>query len=134
MGKGTRFAVVTAVAAGLGYAAGILTAPKSGKETRHDIQDKAVHTKQELTKKLEDLNADLNEAITKGKTRVKSLEASAKTELEHAVNVAVVAKDKAKDMLSAVRQGDVEDKDLKKAVKDVNSAVDNLKKYIQKNG
>lgn len=134
MGKGTRFAVVTAVAAGLGYVAGILTAPKSGKETRQDIQDKAVHTKQELTKKLEDLNTDLNETIAKGKTRVKSLEASAKAELEHAVNAAVVAKDKAKDMLSAVRQGDVEDKDLKKAVKDVNSAVDNLKKYIQKNG
>lgn len=134
MGKGTRFAVVTAVAAGIGYVAGILTAPKSGKETRQDIQDKAVHTKEELAKKLEEVNADLTEAITKGKTRVKSLEASAKAELEHAVSVAVVAKDKAKDMLSAVRQGEVEDKDLKKAVKDVNSAVDNLKKYIQKNG
>lgn len=134
MGKTTRTAVATVIAAGAGYVAGVLTAPKSGKETRKDIHDKTVETREELTKKLDSVSSDLNDVIEKGKTRVKSLETSAKAEMEKAVNVAVVAKDKAKDMLSAVRQGDVEDKDLKNAVKDVHNAVDNLKKYIQKNG
>lgn len=134
MGKGTRFAVVTAVAAGLGYVAGILTAPKSGKETRKDIKDKAAETKEELTKKLDEVSNELGDAIAKGKTRVKNLEAGAKAEMEKAVNAAVLAKDKAKDMVAAVKRGEAEDKDLKKAVKDVHSAIDNLKKYIQKNG
>jgi gas vesicle protein len=134
MGKGTRFAVVTAVAAGAGYVAGILTAPKSGKETRKDIHKKAVETKEELAKKLDSVSSDLGEVIEKGKTRVKSLEAGAKAEMEKAVNAAVIAKDKAKDMVAAVKRGEAEDKDLKKAVKDVHSAIDNLKNYIQKNG
>lgn len=134
MGKGTRFAVVTAVAAGLGYVAGILTAPKSGKETRKDIHDKALETKEELTKKLDKVSSDLGEVIATGKAKVKSLEATAKTEMEQAVNAAVVAKDKARDMLAAVKRGEAEDKDLKKAVKDVHSAIENLKKYLQKNG
>jgi gas vesicle protein len=134
MGKGTRFAVVTAAAAGLGYVAGILTAPKSGKETRKDIQNKAVETKEDLAKKLDEISSDLGAVIEKGKARVKSLEAGAKTEMEKAVNAAVLAKDKARDMVAAVKHGEAEDKDLKKAVKDVHSAIDNLKKYIQKNG
>jgi gas vesicle protein len=134
MGKGTKFAVTTVVAAGVGYVAGVLTAPKSGKETRRDIHDKAVETKEELAKKLDEVSTDLGEVIEKGKTRVKNLEAGAKTELEKAVNTAVLAKDKARDMVAAVKRGEAEDKDLKKAVKDVHSAIDNLKKYIQKNG
>lgn len=132
--KATRFAVVTAIAAGVGYVAGVLTAPKSGKETRKDLRNKTIETKEELAKRLDEVSNDLSEVITKGKTRVKSLEAGAKAELEKAVNVAVLTKDKAKDMVAAVKRGEAEDKDLKKAVKDVNSAIDNLKKYIQKNG
>lgn len=134
MGKGIRFAVVTAAAAGMGYIAGILTAPKSGKETRKDIHNKAVETKEELTKKLDDVSTELGAAIEKGKTRVKNLEAGAKAEVEKAVNAAVLARDKAKDVIAAVKRGEAEDKDLKKAVNDVHSAVDNLKKYLQKNG
>ena len=134
MGKSSKFAVTAALAAGVGYVAGILAAPKSGKETRQDIHDKAVDTKEELAKKLDQVSNDLGEAIAKGKTRVKDLEAGAKAELEKAVNAAVLAKDKARDMVAAVKRGEAEDKDLKKAVKDVHSAIDNLKKYMQKNG
>jgi len=41
MKKETKFGLVAAGAAVAGYVAGILTAPKSGKETRKDIKDKA---------------------------------------------------------------------------------------------
>jgi gas vesicle protein len=132
--KKSRIAVATAIAAGAGYVAGILTAPKSGKQTRQDIKDKAAETKEELAKKLDTVSTELGEVIAKGKTRVKDLESSAKAEMEKAVNAAVLAKDKAKDMVAAVKRGEGEDKDLKKAVNDVHSAIDNLKKYMQKNG
>lgn len=134
MKKATRFIFGTVIAGAVGYIAGILTAPKSGKETRQDIKDKAAETKEDLTKKLDIVSTELGDVITKGKAKVKSAEASAKAELEKAVNTAVLAKDKAKDVVAAVKRGEAEDKDLKKAVKDVHSAIDNLKKYIQKNG
>lgn len=132
MGKNSRFAVGAIVAAGVGYIAGILTAPKSGKETRHDIHDKAVQTKEEVAAKLEQLSTELASAINIGKTKVKSLESTAREEVEKAVNTAVVAKDKARDVISAIKTGEAEDKDLKNAVKDVNKAIDNLKKYLDK--
>lgn len=132
MGKNSRFAVGAIIAAGVGYVAGILTAPKSGKETRHDIHDKAVQTKEEVVVKLEALSDELSTAITTGKTRVKSLQSTAKEEVEKAVSAAVVAKDKTKDVLHAIKTGEAEDKDLKNAVKDVNKAIDNLKKYLDK--
>lgn len=50
MKKGTKYALGTAVAAGIGYVAGILTAPKSGKETRQNIQDQAIKAKKESEK------------------------------------------------------------------------------------
>ena len=134
MRKGTRFAVITAAAAGLGYIAGILTAPKSGKETRKDIKDKAVQTKEDLVKKLTELSGELGEVIAKGKSRAKSLETAARAELEKAVNAAVLTKDKAKDILTSVKKGEAEDKDLQNAIKDVHDAVDNLKKYLKKHG
>lgn len=132
MGKNSRFAMGAIIAAGIGYVAGILTAPKSGKETRHDIHDKALETKEEVARKLEDLSSELSAAITTGKSRVKKLESTAREEVERAVNVALVAKDKTKDVLQAIKTGEAEDKDLKNAVKDVNKAIDNLKKYLDK--
>lgn len=132
MGKNSRFAVATVVAAAAGYVAGILTAPKSGKETRQDIHDKAVETKEEAIKRLDTLSSELGSAISSGKAKVKELESSARGELEKAVSAAVVAKDKARDVLTAIKSGEAEDKDLKNAVKDVHKAIDNLKKYIDK--
>lgn len=133
MKKGSRLALTAVVAAGIGYVAGILTAPKSGKETRKDIHDKAVQTKEEIGKKLDELSTELGNTITKGKAKVKQLESGARSELEKAVSNAVIAKDKAKDVLGAFKSGEAEDKDLQNAVKDVHKAIDNLKKYLEKN-
>ena len=132
MGKGTKFAVGTAIAAGVGYVAGVLTAPKSGKETRKDIQDKAVKAKTESEKKLKELNAELNNLIATAKTKAKSAQSGAKTELHKALDVAVGAKEKAREVISAFHEGESEDKDLQKAVTDVNKAIDHLKKYLNK--
>ena len=54
-GKWAAGAVVAGVA---GYVAGILTAPKSGKETREDIKHAATKAKTEAEKKLKELHSD----------------------------------------------------------------------------
>ena len=51
-----------------GYLAGILTAPKSGKETREDIKDTAVKTYSEAEKQLKKLHTELNDVLAEAKT------------------------------------------------------------------
>lgn len=59
MGKSGKIAVSAIIAATAGYVAGILTAPKSGKETRKDIQDKALKAKREAEARLKALYSDI---------------------------------------------------------------------------
>lgn len=133
MKKGTKVALGTAIAAGVGYVAGILTAPKSGKETRKDIHDQAVKAKQETAKKLKELNSELSRLIATAKTKARGAEAGAKAELHKALEKGVSAKERAREILSAFHEGESDDKDLQKAVDDVHKAIDHLKKYLDKN-
>ncbi len=132
MRKSAKVAVGTAIAAGLGYVAGIVTAPKSGKETRKDIHDKALQAKKDSEKRLKELNAELNTLITNAKAKAKSAETTTKSELHKALDKAVTSKEKAREILSALHEGESEDKDLQKAIKDVHKAIDHLKKYLDK--
>jgi len=45
---------------------------------------------------------------------------------------AKVAKEKAREILSAVHEGDADDKDLKKAVDEASKAVAHLRTYLKK--
>ncbi len=131
MAKNTRKWAIGALVAGVaGYAAGILTAPKSGKETRKDIQEAAIKAKTEAERKLKQLHSDLDVLISKGKSQATNLQAKAKEELGHVIDKAQVAKDKARSLLSALHEGDASDEDLQKAIHDVNQAIDHLKKYL----
>lgn len=58
--------VVGAVAAG--FAAGILTAPKSGKETRKDLKKKAVNLKTEAEKRTSQAKAAAKDSVGSLKT------------------------------------------------------------------
>jgi gas vesicle protein len=58
MSKMTRLAVVAA----MGVAAGILLAPKSGKETRNDLKKKVESTKKYVGDKAEQAKDMVNEA------------------------------------------------------------------------
>ena len=51
-----KLAIGAAISAVLGYIAGILTAPKSGKETRDDIKSKAHETYAAAEKELKKLH------------------------------------------------------------------------------
>lgn len=51
------------VAAAIGFAAGVLLAPKSGKETRQDLKDKAADKKQLLDTKVEQVKGAVRDGV-----------------------------------------------------------------------
>ncbi len=119
--KKGKVALGTAIAAGAGYVAGILTAPKSGKETRKDIAKKASKAKIEGEKQLKKLHSELNELLKK-----------AGNKKDKAVDKAKAAKDKAKLLLSALHNGDADDPNLKAVIAEVKSAKEDLVKFLKK--
>lgn len=122
-----RFAIGAVVAGSLGYFAGILTAPKSGKETRKDIKKEVNKRLSEAERELKILLIDLNKIIDDAKVAVEKLSGTAQKELTDLIEKAKLTKEKARNVLSAVHEGDAEDKDLNSAIKDASAAIDHIK-------
>ena len=121
-----------ALAAGLiGYAAGILTAPKSGKETRQDIKDAVSKAKAEAEKKLKVLHSDLGRYLDKAKVKVGNLSGKAKTDLNKAIANATKTKQRLRELLSALHDGDASDPELNEAMRDAKDALKRLKDYVK---
>lgn len=127
-----KVALGAAIAAGVGYVAGVLTAPKSGKATRKDIEKTASKAKKEAEKKLKELHSDLDNLIGKGKKQAKDAGDKAKTGIGDAVDKAQTAKDKAREVLSAIHEGEASDKELQKAIDEVKKATKHLKTFVTK--
>lgn len=133
MNKSTkRWAIGAAIAAAAGYVAGILTAPKSGRETRQDIKHAAENGMQEAEKQLKKLHTQLAAGIADAKDRANSLKGTALKDMQAVIDKANGAREKAREMLSALHEGDAQDKDLKKALKDADKALSHLKDYLTK--
>src|SRR4051812_26232238 len=77
-----RLAVGSTLAAAAGYVAGILTAPKSGKETRGDIKDAASKGVDSAEAELKTLGKDLEKALNDAKSKGASAGSKAKAELK----------------------------------------------------
>lgn len=120
------------VAGAVGYLAGLLTAPKSGKETRTDIKNTANDTYAKAEKELKKLNNELSKAIDEAKIKGDKLSAKAKNEVSELIEKAKDTKEKVREVISAIHEGDAEDKDLKKAVKEAKNALDALNSYFKK--
>ncbi|MCA9343866.1 YtxH domain-containing protein [Candidatus Saccharibacteria bacterium] len=129
--NGSKFAVGAMLGVVVGLVAGILTAPKSGKETRKDLKDTATKVFAEAEKRLKVLYSELDVLITKGKSKASDLSGRSKEELDKALDVAQKAQVKAKEVISAVRGGETTNPELEKAIKEVTSAKNQLKKYLQ---
>jgi gas vesicle protein len=127
-----RFAIGAVIAAAAGYVAGILTAPKSGKETRKDIKDTAVKTYKTAEKELKVLHTELNNLLDQAGKKAGELKGEAQKGLDQAMDMAKVAKQKARDLLSAAHEGNADDRDLDNAVKEAKKAIDHLKTFIKK--
>lgn len=127
-----RWALGAMIAAAAGYVAGLLTAPKSGKETREDIKDTAEHGIAEAEKQLKKLHTQMADTIGQAKEKAVTLKGTAQKDLQLAIDKTTVVKEKARELLSALHEGGAEDKDLQKAINDANKAVDHLKTYLKK--
>jgi gas vesicle protein len=127
-----RIAIGSTVAAAAGYVAGILTAPKSGKQTRDDIKSAAERSRIEAEKDLKRLHTELDKVIKDAGVHSSKLGKKAQAELGSLIEKAKDTKEKSREVLSAIHEGDAEDQDLKRAVKNANSALDHLRDYLKK--
>lgn len=71
--------------------------------------------------------------MARAKNTASKLQADGKDELNNIVAKANKAREKAREMLTAIHDGDVEDKDLNTAIKEAGSALKHLKTYLDKN-
>ena len=128
-----RMALGTLFAAVAGYLAGLLTAPKSGRETRADIKNKATEQISEAEKQLKKLHTELNDLLRDAKKQAADLEGKARKEYDDMMEKTAAVREKVREVLSNVHEGNItEDEDLQKAIGDANKAVESLKKYVKK--
>lgn len=131
--KTKKVAIGAAIAGAVGYIVGILTAPKSGKETRKNIHEAADKAVGEAEKKLKSLHSELNLLLEKAKNQSTALQDKGKQGLTKILEGANIAKQKARDMLSLAHEGTTDNKELEQVIGDVSKAIDELKTYLLKN-
>ena len=132
MGKAKKIAIGTIFAGVAGYIAGILTAPKSGKETRQDLKVKATNSKREIEQELKKLHKQLGEVLEDGKNAAKSVTGQAQKDLKKLQDVAESSRERVREILSSFHEGVVEDKEVQKVVKDATKAAEDLKEFGKK--
>lgn len=130
--KSKAMAASALIVAGAGYLIGVLTAPKSGKETRKDIAKGASKARIQSERQLKKLHSELQDLIKDGEAVQKKAGAKAKKEIEAKLMDARMAKDKAREILSTLHHGDADDPNLKAMVKEVRQAKKDLMTYLKK--
>ena len=116
----------------IGYVVGVFTAPKSGKDSRQYVKEKAGTTYKTAEKLLKKTMVELDVLIKKGTERAKQTKDKAKQDLTKAVNKAKQTKQKIRELISAIHEGEADDKDLDRAVNDGKNAIEHLKKFVNK--
>ncbi|HSX31106.1 MAG TPA: YtxH domain-containing protein [Candidatus Saccharimonadales bacterium] len=125
-----KFAIGAVISAAVGYVAGLLTAPKSGRETRQDIKNKAHDAYMAAEKELKKLHTELSDMIDEVSDRISSFKN--RKDVSAALDKGRDAKQKAREVLSALHDGEAEDKDLQKAIKDATTAIQHLRDFLSK--
>lgn len=126
------FAIGALISAAAGYIAGILTAPQSGKETRADIKNKATESYAAAERELKRLHTELSETIDKVNSRVRDLQGRSAKEADEALQKGRAVKQKAREVISALHDGEADDKELRRAIKDATDAIEHLRSYLKK--
>jgi len=127
-----RTALAGTIAAVAGYLAGLLTAPQSGKETRQDIKAATDRSRREAEAELKKIHGELDQAIKDAKAGSTKLGKKAQAELTELLDTAKDAKAKSATVISAIKTGEAEDKDLQRAIRNASTAIKSLRKYLKK--
>lgn len=109
--KGTIVGVIA------GAVAGVLLAPKSGKETQADIKRKVKGTYDDIQRRLEKMSDDMGGRVDNLKAVAKDLQGEAKEESQELIRRAEVLKQDLRVSASSLAKSGAETKDL--AVKQV---------------
>ena len=121
------------IAAAAGYAAGVLTAPKSGKQTRKDLKKITDKRLAETEQDLKKLHTELGKAIEDTRDSTGKLSKKAQGDLDTLLEKAKDTKEKARELISVIHEGgDASDKDLRRAVKDAQAAIGHLRDFLKK--
>ena len=116
--------VKVALAAVAGFAAGVLMAPKSGKETREDIKKKADVAKQLATEKAEQVKSAVKDGSGSLKKGAGKVEKEAKGMAKSAANSGKVVRDEAERLAEEAKlRGERVADDAKKTLGDLRKDV-----------
>lgn len=129
--KKTTAAFVAMIAAGAGYLGGLLSAPRSGKQTRDKLAKSASKAKTDGEKQLKKLYGEISDSIADVEKQVTKARSKANNERKEAVKTAREARDKAKLLLTAIRNGEADDPNLKSVLSEVKSAKTHLGKFVK---
>lgn len=112
----------------IGVIAGILTAPKSGKETRADLKKKAYEVKGSVERKLKEAYKELDGLSRQLKSQAQELKGKAKTELDDLSQKADDLKGRVKAAITSIKSGDDEDDEatLDQLLKDLQALKDKI--------
>jgi Sec-independent protein translocase protein TatA len=89
-----------------------------------------VKARREAEKKLKEAHSDLANLIDDAQKRLAKATDKTKQSINSAIDQAKESKDKVKATLSAIHEGDSDDKDLQVAIKEADKAIAHLKKYL----
>ena len=127
-------AIGTVIAGIMGYIAGILTAPKTGKDTRRYLGHARSSGMKEAEKTLKRLHTELSQLLGEADDTVKH--GGSRKQIEalegEVMSKASRARQKARELLSALHDGNADDKDLDKAVSEATKAIKSIRSYLKK--
>ncbi|HEX5798356.1 MAG TPA: YtxH domain-containing protein [Candidatus Saccharimonadales bacterium] len=132
MKKESKWALGALIAAGAGYLAGILTAPRSGKRTRKKISSSASKARVDGEKQLKQLYSELQNLIKESETRVKKSKIKVDEEFKKQLENSKKTKQKVKMIISAIHSGEATDPDLKDMLEEAKKAKSNLSTFLKK--
>lgn len=128
MAKGKKFGLGILVGAVAGVVTGILTAPKSGKETRQDLKNKAGEMKGTAERKLKDAHKELDKLAGEAKAKAKGLQGKAKKEMDGYAKKAEDLKQRVKNAITSIKSGDDDNDDatIDQLLKDLSALKDKI--------
>lgn len=126
--KNLGIALIAGLAAG--YALGILTAPKSGKETRGDLKEAGSKAYKAAEVRLKGSYEDLSDVIAKAGKQTKKLSTKGREELDVLLAAAHDAQGRVKQLIASVRRGDATPEQLEDVVVAAQVAKDELSDFI----